>query len=339
MTTAEHSYLAQQIDVALRSASEVALMGVVESDRRRFDYSVTCLRDLSRPLVAQVLWTHVDGVEKDLRTLLHEPDARIKLYVVRDGLRVRQRIDEVVTSYRRMPDLLPLLRGLRILFVPPDFDADRLGDQAWMATFLRNTISRDVLFNIVFGNLDAQTFAVFSDHGGPLGLKYAVLDEITRNGLDHTPTFTARLGYRTSGPIREAIAMLNASGLIRRLEGSVCCLPTAKGRALLDFSRLMLFESSTRGEWSTEAAMMLSMLGVPTDRFYPNATVTTEAALSDRRVAGLLLSAQLSKRMFGHDLLADVDPAAPRFYSEVDCARFSDLDGRKQTMEDIIGDV
>lgn len=252
--TAEHSFIAQQIDATLQAVSAIGLMGVTEDDRRRFDYAATCLRDFTRPLVAQVLWTHTEGIEKDVRTLLHDCDASIKLYIVRDGVRVRQRLDEILGSYRRSSNRAPLLAGFRLMFVPADFDADKLSDQAWMTTYLNHAVSEDVLFNIVFGNLSAQVFDIFADHGGPFGLKFAILDEISRNGLDHTPTFTQRLGYKTSGPIREAIAMLNASRLVRRLPSTVCCIPTTRGRALLDLTRLMLFEANTRTAWSPEVA-------------------------------------------------------------------------------------
>lgn len=312
-------------------------MGVTEADRRRFDYAATCLRDFTRPLVAQVLWTHTEGIEKDVRTLLHDRDASIKLYVARDGVRVRQRLDEILGSYRRSPDLAALLAGFRLMFVPADFDADKLSDQAWMANYLKGAVSQDVLFNIVFGNLSAQVFEIFADHGGPFGLKFAILEEISRNGLDHTPTFTQRLGYKTSGPIREAIAMLNASRLVRRLESAVYCIPTTRGRALLDLTRLMLFEAKTRDEWSPEAAHILGLLGLPTDRFYRASELTASEALQDPRLAGFLLSARFCGREFGRDLLADVNEAAPQFYSELDIDRFIEIPTRAPlTMHDFV---
>src|ERR1051326_6216462 len=312
--TPELSYLSQQIDSTLRSASRLALMGVTEAERRKFDYAATCVRDLSRPLVAQVLWKHIHGIEKDLRTLLHEPNARIKLYVVRNTVPARQRIDEGVTSFRQRPELASLLRGFRLLLVPSEFDADKLSHQAWMSAFLREAVGRDILFNIVFGDLTQHAVHVFADHGGPVGLKYAILDEITANGLMHGPTFNLRLGYKTSGPIREAIAMLNGRGLIRRIEDSNICIPTARGRALLDFTRLLLFQTKTRQTWSSDAVVMLETLGIRSDVFYPNGSVSFEDERSDLGIARLLSAARYCQTQFGRDLLADVNFEAPCFY-------------------------
>jgi hypothetical protein len=311
-------------------------MGLTESDRRRFDYSATLLRDLSRPLVAQVLWTHREGLEKDVRTLLHDSDARIKLYVIRDSLPTRQKLDDILSSYRQRADVAPLLGGLRVMLVPSDFDADRLSDQTWMSQHLLECVSRDVLFGIVFGNLDSRILEVFSSHGGPIGLKYAVLDEISRNGLDHGPTFRERLGYTTTGPIREAIAMLNAAGLIRQLEGAINCIPTVRGRALLDFTRLLLSEARAGDAWSPDALVMCGLLQIPTDRFYPGAVVTAEQALQDPRLAGVLFSATCCHRQFGRDLIEDVDADAPRFWSDLDWQKFEGIPGRPLTLDDFL---
>ena len=81
---------------------------------------------------------------------------------------------------------------------------------------------------------------------------------------------------------------------------------------------------------------MLSMLGVSTERFYRGGIVTPELALADQHLAGVLLSARCSESHFGHPLLIDIDPDAPRFYSEIDLAPFS-IGGRSHvTIDDVV---
>src|SRR5215475_13999794 len=65
------------LDAVLHRIARTRLIGVSEAERRKFDYSAVLLRDFSRPLVSQVLWSHVEGVEKDVRTLLHDREALI----------------------------------------------------------------------------------------------------------------------------------------------------------------------------------------------------------------------------------------------------------------------
>jgi hypothetical protein len=115
------------------------------------------MRDSSRPLVAQVLWRHQEGIDKDLRTLLQDAESLVKVYFVKDTIRARSRIDEVLTSYRRNPATRDLLRGLRIIPVPSGFDADKENDRAWMAKHIEESVTSDVLFNIVFGGSSVRT--------------------------------------------------------------------------------------------------------------------------------------------------------------------------------------
>ena len=68
--TPEHEFIAKCTDEVLSRFSDIRLIGVTESERRMFDYSCVLTRDCSRPLVAQLLWSHQEGIDKDLRTLL-----------------------------------------------------------------------------------------------------------------------------------------------------------------------------------------------------------------------------------------------------------------------------
>jgi hypothetical protein len=136
-------------------------------------------------LVAQVLWQHEHGLEKDIRTLLLDTDSSLKLYVMRDSARMRATLDDVLASYRNDPDLRGRLRGLKIFFVPGDFDADKEDQLQWLKRHLGYSFMQDISFAILFGGVTKHAVEVFLAHNGPFGLKYAILDEIVKNGLIH----------------------------------------------------------------------------------------------------------------------------------------------------------
>jgi len=85
MASAEHEFLAAQIDTSLKEFSTTGLLGVTEAARRKFDYACRLHRDFSQALVSQVCWGNVGGVSKDVRLLLHDSDAPIKLYLIPDS--------------------------------------------------------------------------------------------------------------------------------------------------------------------------------------------------------------------------------------------------------------
>src|SRR4051812_6683296 len=119
----EHTFLAKCVGDTIAKVAQVPLFGIEESERRTFDYGCILQRDLSRPLVAQVLWGHYEGIEKDIRTLVHDHESKLKLYLVKDETKVRAKIEEIAQSYKSSPTTAELMRGLRLFFLPPDFDA------------------------------------------------------------------------------------------------------------------------------------------------------------------------------------------------------------------------
>ncbi|MGA3093682.1 MAG: hypothetical protein ABSD75_34295 [Terriglobales bacterium] len=267
MASAEHQAIAQAIDLALRGIEDSALVGVFESERRKFDYSCLLKRDLTRPLVAQVLWGHEEGLEKDIRTLLFDRESKLKLYVLKDKLGIRATLDDVLSSYRSHDDTRSRLAGLRLLFIPTDFDADSEKERTWLNDFVRMALLKDLGFAIIFGGMTRHVVMTFMNHQGPFGLKYAILLEISNNGLVHTPTFKKRLGYSTTGTIREVLTMLNATGLVRNWPSSVCYFPTIRGRLMLDLTRRLLVESKRSKDWSNETRIFFRALDISVPEF------------------------------------------------------------------------
>src|ERR1700754_2399101 len=110
----EHQFISDSLDKIIKEFSNRSLFGITESQRRTFDYSCILLRDFSRPLISQVLWGHTEGIEKDIRTRVHDSFASIKVYVVKDLTRTRSRLEEIINSYRSNEATRKLLTGLRL---------------------------------------------------------------------------------------------------------------------------------------------------------------------------------------------------------------------------------
>jgi hypothetical protein len=319
----EHQAIAETIDEVLGSLAGSALIGVFEGQRRTFDYSCLLRRDLGRPLVAQVLWQHDHGLEKDIRTLLLDPDSSLKLYVMRDSARVRSTLDDVLASYRNDSELKGRLRGLKIVFVPGDFDADKAEQRQWLKRHLADSFMHDISFAILFGCVTKHALEVFLAHNGPFGLKYAILDEIVKHGLIHMPGFKQRLGYKTDGPIREALAMLNASGLTRNWTSSICHFPSIRGRFILDFTRRILLDVKVGDGWSIRTAEIFNALQMPPPP-YPTEPITSKNVRITDAVSNNILHAANCKAQFGRDLLGGIDLNDPQLYSDFNVSGFLD---------------
>lgn len=315
MPSPEHEFLVSELHRALERYSQSALLGIAEAERKKFDYGCLLDRDLSRPLVAQVLWSHPEGIDKDLRTLIHDDEAILKLYLVRHTTRHFMRIDEVIQSYRRDSTLSRKLVGLKPIPIPSDFDASQEPHRAWLSAYLDARLQSDILFGVIFGSLTPRDLSSFHRHGGPFGLKVAILDAISNHGLVTNPELKERLNYGTTGPIREAIAMLTGAGFVAPVGASILCMPTPKGRALLDVLRKLYFEWSQQAGWSSETEILLGALNVG-DLAFPRHPDPEN--MNAGIVEQLLVHCVFSERNFNSRLLADIDGAGPRFYSDFD---------------------
>jgi hypothetical protein len=173
----EHQFLSQCVTGVLSELSRTNLYAYVEAERRKFDFACELTRDWSRPLVGQTLWNHTAGVDKDLRTMLLDPDAQICAYVARDTVKARRLLSEVTKDFRSSGVPVALHR-LRVLWVPPDFDADDEEQRKVVTELLRDSVTRDILMNVVLGNLTAEDVRFFVRISGIAGLHLALLHEI-----------------------------------------------------------------------------------------------------------------------------------------------------------------
>ena len=256
MASPEHEFLSSQVGESLERFSRLQLYGITESERRKFDYSATLLRDLSRPLVAQVAWKHFKGIDKDVRTLLTS-EASIKLYLVPDDDHYLRVIDEAVRDLSVLG--AESLAGFRLLRLPAGFDADDAVARDRFALHLDHAMMDDVLFRVVFGHLQARDIAVLAGQGGIFGLRMGILYQIYKEPYGHGPSFRKRLGYANSGPIDKVLGVLVALGLITSKSANKSFGITAKGRTLVDVIRRAKYELRNGG-WSDEFRVILDHL-------------------------------------------------------------------------------
>ncbi len=312
--TPEHKFLSDSLHASLTKLSTSSLFGVLEAQRKTFDFACILNRDFSRGLVSQVLWQNFTGVEKDLRTLLHDTTSKIKVYLFKDSVSARAKIEEILNSYKAPDVNNRLLKGLRLIPIQHDFDADKESQRDWMNKYIEKYISEDLLFNVVFGNFSKADLLTFENHGGPYGLKYALLQEITKKPLLHMPTFKKELGYSTSGTIREGLIMLNATGLIKSPRRNIQCFPTIKGRWLLDITKRLTFDFIYNKSWSAETAFIFECLDIKMPNFENNFHDEIETFWNEP-VHNILYHALYCKKGFGRDLLEGIDIKNPKFYS------------------------
>ena len=267
MLSDEHFFLSNQLDRSLIKYASNRLFGVLEAERKTFDYACLLERDFSRPLICQTLWSHREGIEKDLRTLLHDRDAKIKLYIFKDTIRHRNKIDEIVRGYKGNSSLKPLLAGLRLFPVPSDFDANSDDHRHWMETFIDKKILEDLLFSVIFGRITSHDFKVFLNAIG-IEEKFALLEiSVSDTSMINSKNDIARAmkgrNSRASQSLSRLLEIFNALGIIQYIweEGGFKLAATAKGRLLYDLFCLLAYESQTNSCWSDETQEILVYLG------------------------------------------------------------------------------
>lgn len=312
--TPEHQFLSDSLHSSLTKFSTSSLFGVLEAQRKTYDFACILNRDFSRPLVSQVLWKNFTGIEKDLRTLLQDTTSKIKVYLFKDSVSARAKIDEIINSYKSTSVNNQFLKGLKLIPIPNDFDADKEHQRNWMNKYIEKYISEDLLFNIVFGNFSKHDLLTFENHGGLFGLKYALLQEITKTPLLHMPTFKKELGYSTSGTIREGLIMLTATGLIKSPRKNIQCFPTIKGRWLLDITKRLTFDYTYNKSWSFETSFIFDCLDIKMPDF-ENDFLDEIEAFWHEPVYSILYDSLHCKNRFGRDLLEGIDIKSPKFYS------------------------
>jgi hypothetical protein len=274
--SAEHQFLSQCVTAVLSDLAQTRLYAYVEAERRKFDFACEVVRDWSRPLVGQTLWSHTSGVDKDLRTMLLDADAQICAYVARDTVKARRLVSEVVHDFRSRGELVAPHR-LRVFWIPHDFDADDEQQRDLVTRLLRDCVGRDILMNVVFGNLTPEDVRGFLRIGGRPGLHLAVLHAIStsRDSRLRTQDLADQLGV-SQGSIRERLVRLAGCGFLTQFGGVV--MPdrvTLKGRVFLDLCGELQGQEEA-GLLNAELLHILSLLDM---RYAPSAVPNAASSL------------------------------------------------------------
>jgi hypothetical protein len=254
----EHLFLKDSFIDVLDDFSKLRLYGFKEAARKRFDFSCLLERDWIRPLVGQVAWKHVEGIDKDIRLLVTDKESEIKAYVLRADIKSRMQFEEIVTDLQRSGRHKDLFK-IKPFWVPPDFDADVEEQRKAIAEILKSSIVQDILFNVVFGRITADDIKFFLRSTGIIGLNLLLLYEIATNGFINIADMSKRIGV-SPGPIREKLIILAGSGFIHSPSRGLFYEVTPKGRLFLDLLRRLSYELHERN-LSPELEYVLDKLG------------------------------------------------------------------------------
>jgi hypothetical protein len=248
----EHAFLsATMLDLMVESA-KCDLFVCRESERKRFDFSCNVTRDWTRAISGQTLWKHDrDGIDKDLRTLLTDDDSLATVYVARDSVAVRGRVDEILQDYRRTA-LASSLSKLRILWVPGDFDADDERSRGVVREALRREVYRDLLLKVVLGGLTAPDVKNLVKTNGYAAWVLAQIHSEVR--LEDYTTAYGRYGIEPR-QLTQELMRLELIGMVSRGRDSEFHIEvTEKGRAMAEI--YLRINAYLRG-WNDESEEFL----------------------------------------------------------------------------------
>ncbi|MGW0504797.1 helix-turn-helix domain-containing protein [Micromonospora sp. NPDC003241] len=303
--SAEHQFLSQCATEVLSKLSHTNLYAYVEAERRKFDFACELLRDWSRPLVGQTLWNHVEGVDKDIRTMLLDAEAEICVYVARDTMKAHRLLSEAMSDYRAGGGSIQPHR-LRVIWIPQDFDADDENQRTMIAEMLAERVGRDILLNVVLGNLTSEDVRFFVRSSGLPGASLAVLHLISTMPEPHARLrdISDLLGV-SQGAVRERLLRLLGCGLLSQFGGGASLASaTLKGRVFLDLCG-ELWRQSSAGHLTAEMLQILHLLDM---RYAPSAILQSARSL---HLAGPLLT-EVPEMVTGR-LIATVAVATERW--------------------------
>ncbi|MFI1419310.1 hypothetical protein ACH4VX_15170 [Streptomyces sp. NPDC020731] len=232
----EHKFLSETALDIMEGSTNARLFNCKESGRKRFDFSCNLTRDWTRAISGQTLWMHNrDGIDKDIRTLLTDDEASATVYVARDAVATRGRVDEIIRDYRNSP-LRPHLAKLRIFWVPADFTADDEQARAVVRDGLRHDIYQDLLLRVALGGITAEDVRKFASSGN-LGYPVWILNQISQEGYFDNYTRASKRYMIGIPTLKQEILRLELTGMVSR-EGNAHGLirVTEKGQAMLDIS-------------------------------------------------------------------------------------------------------
>ena len=285
--TDEHRFLSEKFLEIIETYSKSEVYGYTEASRKKFDFACNIQRDWSRPLVGQTLWKHQEGVDKDIRSMVLETDTDIWAYIVRDTVKNRALLQEVLQDFRQSVEGNQLFK-LKVFPIPPDFDVNDENARKVVEQSLKDAIINDLLFNVVFGRLSSTDVKFFLHTTGIVGLNLAVLYEVASNGFINYSALRDRLGVSV-GPLKDKVNNLLGCGFIWCWRGGSYYV-SLKGRVFLDLLRKYTSEEKEQRIISQEVRYLFAMLGVD---LQPNSIVTR---IDYKKDIGVIRTYELTNR-------------------------------------------
>lgn len=291
----EHDFVTQTFIECTHELSRSELFGYGEADRGRFDFACVLTRDFSRQLVGQTLTHHAAGIDKDLASLLHEPDGELPVYLYAHEARNESRIQEFLHNAR---EHLPKRVGLLRLYNYPTFDADNEHERKSVQESIRVQILDDLLLNVLFGRLQAVDVDMFLQGTGIHGLLLAALDGIALHGFVNFPSLAKPLDINPS-TLRPRVFALFAAGMLEQLAGASIYRATTRARVLLRICNLLLPGQAI----GSELGYILQRLDLGTPERVPEALESTELLCigygPNEKLIRLVSEAVAAKQFFG----------------------------------------
>lgn len=258
----EHKYVGECFNDIVREFSRLDLYTYQNVDRQRFDFACTIEQTLSRAVVGQTLWGHDSGIEKDLRTLIFDVTAEIKVYLVRGRAATTRRVDATIDDFRGTGVFdNDAFRFVRLDY--PDFDADDESERESVRRALRDGISERLLFRVVFGGLSARDIR-FLLHVGNIDFQDVAYNlrllHYIRAGRFVSYRGTAQDLRTNANKVRERRHILFGADLIRPDGGDL--VVTESGETFL---RLLdrLGAESRQGAVTPELSYLFDKIGCP----------------------------------------------------------------------------
>ncbi|MFE0471514.1 hypothetical protein ACFW2V_07830 [Streptomyces sp. NPDC058947] len=276
--SAEHAYLSQTALKIMESASRSQLFGYTEGQRKRFDFSCDLKKDWSKVVAGQTLWKHGgDGIDKDLRTLLHEQDIAAAVYIARHESSNRARLAEVTQDYQKT--MRDSLSRLRVFWVPADFDANDEGSRITIREHLKEEITKDLLLHVALGGLTSEDVTRFAASRRP-SLPLKLLSHVKKHGY-RSHRHAAKTLDTDLNALRLEAERLFVRGFLQSasLQGGEYSV-TDRGNAMLDIcSRLRDYLNGNLGvdNKNPDFEHICKLLGID----YPSIPITTRLLIGD----------------------------------------------------------
>jgi hypothetical protein len=263
--SAEHEFISKAFNRTLKEFARTGLYTCCESDRKAFDFSCTLTRDQSRPLVGQTLWKHEEGIDKDIRHLLLDEASCVKVYLCRDLLKNKARVEDVLSDFRRSPIGEQIFK-LRIFWLPPDFEAGNPAHEYLLQGKIKEDVYNDILLSVVFGQISAVDIMTFLRVPGYPGVNFAILAVLSESGFVNYPLLSKQTGISAS-KLRETMAYILGAGFADSARMESLPYLTRRGKLFLDIVR------SFAAQWpqplSPEILFILRKLNIE-PRFLPD---------------------------------------------------------------------